>query len=737
MEIASLSAAFDESGDFPGVALSAKDYVHVPGWPSLEAFLKGDLGITSRRALESFRNFYNQYLKRFPVHYFSGQTIPGIEFALFFPIRLANDKHKSAYYLVAMGHDNKRMVLFHRNMPNQMRTRTNFYYLTKKWKEMGAPEESYRTNIKDILYVCENPEDLIAKRKKALPSYLKKLQYRLKKQNLAYPFEGKWDRIQKYLEDRDREFICKITARMKSEHVDFEVAKKAAEISDSNLHIYNWIMAGGSPAAVRNRMQVVEVYPWLAQALAIEDERRSRHSYQKEQAVPLSDVAVAYAECERAIDEGERLPPVIQDVLTEHTGGVDVSQSAIRKTMGLRLRRDLREPAILGKVLHDVGRYLDFLDLKEGDLEVIHDVQKEGARGFSSFNTNFAEMLSHAPPDLREAMMGPKSMHETARDIANTADYMHQVYARLVLPYFAYEAHRRNTHGLSLAVQGYLNGTMWEESFERHDDAFGRLPPYLRSFGNMRTHNIVKLSVEWHKALGRYSASMRGVEVPREISWPALLYRPVVAPNDIVITCRNSKKALEEEHRIMGHCIDGYTAHCLGLVDKPGEERKYVHIVHLAAKNDPRIKATFAVEEPFNSKGPRRVSAGPMDGIRIRKDTWNVPTANSPVWAAARWLVEGINDGSLKVDWERIDQQRRGMKYETISAQTGFDPTVWENCVESYRIFRPFLPERFRHYVYEAWVEKMGFARDADVLFREGADLSLLHLNRLEYAPGG
>lgn len=736
METVSPSEAFDESGDFPGVALSAKDYVYVPGWPSLEAFLKDDLGITSRRALESFRGFYHQYLKRFPVHYFSGQTIPGIEFALFFPVRLANDKGKSAYYLVAIGHDDKRMVLFQRNMPNQMRTRTNFYYLTKKWKETGPPEENYRTNIKDILYICENPEDLIAKRKKALPSYLKKLQHRLKKQNLHYYFEGKWDQIQKYLEERDREFIHKITARMKSEHVDFEVAKKAAEISDSNLHIYNWIMGAATATAVRNRMQIVGAYPWLVQALAIEEQRRAQSDYQRDKYRPLPEVAAAYIECERVIDAGERLISVIEDVLVDHTGR-EITQSAIRKTMRLRLRRDLREPAILGNVLYDVGEHLSFLDLKEGDLEIIHDVQKEGARGFKAFNINFAEMLLHAPPELRETMMDPKKIHETARDIANTADYMRQVYARLVLPYFAHEAHRRDIDGLSLAVQGYLNGTMWEESFERHDDAFGMLPPYLRPFGNMRTHNIVKLSVAWHKALDRYSASMRGVEVPREISWPSLLRGQIVAPNDITITCRDSKKALEEEHQIMGHCIDGYTAHCLGLVDKPGEPRKYTHIFHLAAKNNPKIRATFAVEEPFNGKTPRQVSAGPMDGIRIRKDTWNVPTEDSPVWVAARWLVEGINNGSLKVDWERIDQQRRGMKYEAISAQTGFDPTVRENCIEAYRILQPFLPERYRHYSYEQWIEKMGFARDADVLFREGADLSLLHLNRLEYTPGG
>lgn len=739
-EKADSGIAFDESGDFLGVSLSARDYVYVPGWPSLEKFLKDDLSITSHRALESFRGFYNHYLKRFPVHYFTGQTIPGIEFALFFPVRLLNDKRKSAYYLVAIGDDNRRVVLYQRNMPNQMRSRMNFYYQVKKWKEAGPPDESYRTNIQDLIGVCENAEELIGKRKKVLPSYLKKLEHRLKKQNLSVYFEGKWDRIQKFLEERDRHFLYQITGRMKSDHVDFEVAKTAATVAKENLHIYNWIMAGDSAVAVRNRMQAVTAFPWLGQALAEKEAngvQKKRWEYNSaDKYMPLDKVTAMYRACEKAIDAGERLIPVIQDVLIEHGGPEDVSQSVIRKTLGLRLRRDLREPQKLAAVLRDIDNHLPSMEIKEGDLEVLHDVQKEGERGFRYLNTCFAEVLSHAPEEVRKAMMDPRKIALTGRDISNTPDYIQQVYAKLVLPYFAHEAHRRGLGGIGLTAESYLKGAMRDVSLDQHDPAFENLPPYLRPFGNMRVHNLIKLSVAWHNDLKQYSGRMRGVEVPMDATWPTFVRR-IVAPNGVEITARNSKAALQLEHDMMGHCINFYAAHCLGTVDTPGEPKKYSHIFHLAAQGNSKIQGTFEIDELFGARGPRKVSAGGMDGFRIKKDTWNVPEADSPLWTAAHWLVDSINDGSLKVEWDKIDKAREGVSHEAVKVQAGFDPTVWADCEEAYRIFQPFLPERYRHYSYEQWIEKMGFARDADVLFREGADLSLLHLNRLEYTPGG
>lgn len=120
---------FEESGDYPSPVPEAHQYTDVPGWKSLEGFLKDTLGVTHKGALNSFQKYYSHYLKNFPVHYFTSSSIPDIDYALFFPVRGGKNNgsnNTEPHYLVAISENKGRTVLFHKKTDDQRENACEF-----------------------------------------------------------------------------------------------------------------------------------------------------------------------------------------------------------------------------------------------------------------------------------------------------------------------------------------------------------------------------------------------------------------------------------------------------------------------------------------------------------------------------------------------------------------------------------------------------------------------------------
>lgn len=740
MSIGEAKIKFEESGDYPDIIPEARDYANVPGWTSLETFIRGELGITSHRALETFRKFHNHYLKNFPVHYFTGHSIPDIDFALFFPVRggKANmvGNHIEPHYLVAVSQNNDRVILFHRKLSTSLKTRQNFYRLTKRWAENDFSGQRFMgADINEILTVCEKPEELLALRERWFSKFLEKLEKKLHKMNQHRPFIGKWERIREFLTERDREFLYFITGKMKSDHIDFNAAHAAAAVSKRNLDIYNWIMAGQNENSIYNRTRMTEHYPWLAVALSTTKEE-VRKDWRNNEIERFPSLASSYAEIEQVVDEAKPLIFALEELLSADDPDNPIRQSTIRKTMALRIDSDLLHPKKFGEILRQIDEHLPHIKLEEGMLERIHRVQKDADTTFKYLGTSFAEVLAYAQNDVQQRLLDKDGV--SIKDMSDTVDYLRRVYVKTVLPYFVYRAALAGKTGLDNDVKAYLEGKIWQKSFIVSDEEGERHSPHLRPFGNMMPHNIFKLSINWHDKLRHYEPKMQSVGI--HANWPvmtgAIKIPHEVFREDVTIEPLRSSEDLLNNHREFGHCINGYTANCLGLVEIAGVPRTFSHAFRIAAQGGRQEKGTLIVSEPYYSHGgAREVKVEEVDTKRDKHQTRNPPPKDSILWRAAGWYVAEINSGRLKVDWDAIDRKRRAQDFRSTDAEIGFDAKIYENCVEAFYAMRPYLPESQRHYSYERWIEKMGFDLDADRLFESGQDLSIKDFNALDYGP--
>lgn len=701
----------------------------VPGWMSFRDFLQNEMSIQNQKALEQVRRFYNHYLKRFPVHYFTQTSIPDIDFVLFFPVRTKVKRGKTPHYLVAISQD-KKLVLFHQNLWHNIKTRQSFSRLTQRWLNDGFKNKKISEyDIGSILDICEDPEELLKYRTARFSGFLDKLSKKLKRKNQLRYFDGKWDAIKAFLEERDRYFIYQIIGRLKNKHVSFEAARRVADISDNNLDIYNWIMAGADAEKVRNRMQLAEHYPWLAQALGDQS------------------IAPSYKEIERIIDNGESLISALSDFFTEQ-GGRPVSQAVVRKTARFCVQNQkLLMPENMSFILGGIKAYLPRLKLAEGGLERLYDGQEKSRRLCDSLNVSFAEILgSQSDERQHEILSLPEDEFQAlVKDYSDTADFLQQVYATLVMPYFAYRASQAGLQGLGDVIRNYLRGgETWDvaQSYIQTSAVQDVQPPSLRPFGNRAVHNIIKLSQAWHADLKKDRVRMYSVQIDRDLSWP-VLFNEISAENGVKIRALASKADLQREHNALGHCILHYAPHCLGLVEQPGRPRSFSHAFSLV---DGRDRATLVLEEPVLSDGAERLTVcfGEIDGRRKVKDVRNPPSKESRFSKAAEWLVQAINDNGISSLNKNIHQQRSqrhvGRSMTQLSMEAEFDVSDFAKCEEAFKARRHYLPNRYRNLSYREWIEKMGFDQEADKLFgAQERDLSLgrlMQIGRQTPAPG-
>lgn len=706
------------------------DRTNLPGWIALEFHIRGKLGIKGDRNIQALRRFHNFYMRRFPVHYFTEQHVENLGFALYFPIgapvaQLNNGR--KFHYLVAISEKDKKMTLFHKKYQLQAKTRHNFYKLTQRWL---SPENSRKAisgyDIEEILKVCENPESLVEIRRSNIDSFIRRAQKKLKRMKLERPFEGHWDDIRDFMEERDRRYICDITERIRTKHMSFEAAKQAAKVCKDNVEIYNWMMSAPNPTALRNRTQLADASPWLTAALANEE------------------TAGPYKDIEKAVDEGLELTLEMQDLFSQGSPHKRlVKEATIKKLLPISLGADLQQLDVIRPLIQDINAHIPHLTLDDATLRTLRSYKLGTDKVCEYIQDDFINLFSGMSAQERHAILRnggmpgnvilygrPKESKSDsdyfsataygkykAKQFNDTVDYMQAVYQRLVLPYFTRRATEAGYQGVSDDKQHTLMGSLIQESFT--DRNWNQQPhaPYMRPFGNMSFLNIVDLSVDWHDRQEHYATRVMNVGVNTNVTWPTLT-APVTMTGDVLIKELSSKKELIADAKTMGNCIADYGPRCLGQIFKRNGSRFYSHMLIVAPAKGRR--AVMEVFEPYYDRD-KKLTFGSMEHKRAIKDVENLVDPKSPEYKAGIEYVEQINSGKLKVNWDWISQVRSksqiGLSGDAVSRALGFNVYDKDQCAETYRKFQPYLPERYRHYSYDEWIVQMGFDKEADRMF--------------------
>jgi hypothetical protein len=209
---------------------------------------------------------------------------------------------------------------------------------------------------------------------------------------------------------------------------------------------------------------------------------------------------------------------------------------------------------------------------------------------------------------------------------------------------------------------------------------------------------LIRGSKEWHERLQTVNAELKSIAVDSGLSWPALIPE-TTAPNGVSITALTTKAELEDEGTAMDHCVGGYASSCIS---------HGAHIFHLTiTESDGEQKnATLQLREA--KQGDKM-----QVSITQNRAEWN-RTPAAALQKATQWLVDGINDGKIKVDWHHIAVERGKVaaKYEenNLINEIGFDPYNQEHCETAYNTMKRFFPKRLQGWTYQDFTRKSGIA---------------------------
>lgn len=207
---------------------------------------------------------------------------------------------------------------------------------------------------------------------------------------------------------------------------------------------------------------------------------------------------------------------------------------------------------------------------------------------------------------------------------------------------------------------------------------------------------LIRGSKEWHERIQTVNAELKSIAVDSGLSWPALIPY-TTAPNGATIQALTTKAELEDEGTAMNHCVGGYASNCI---------LRGSHIFHLSITDSDgeQKNATLQLQEE-KEDGKIQVK------VRQNKAESNDPPA-APLQIATQWLVNGINDGSISIDWAQITAARGVVvaKYEenTLINEIGFDPHNYEHCETAYNTMKRFLPKRLQGWSYQDFIDKSG-----------------------------
>lgn len=177
--------------------------------------------------------------------------------------------------------------------------------------------------------------------------------------------------------------------------------------------------------------------------------------------------------------------------------------------------------------------------------------------------------------------------------------------------------------------------------------------------------------------------------------WPSLLkgenrWR---ATNGLVVVPLTNEEMLNDEHRRLGHCINGYAPNALFggshlLSVRSADDKDTIGTIEICQERVlPLVKsASEPPDAPLMSLPPS------VAQFRTRGNRAPVPAG----WEALWEFVSGIMTGAIEVDKDYLEKDL-ARRMETRSAQvrrsTSYDDGTHEAIFEAWRLYSPMLPK--------------------------------------------
>ena len=201
-----------------------------------------------------------------------------------------------------------------------------------------------------------------------------------------------------------------------------------------------------------------------------------------------------------------------------------------------------------------------------------------------------------------------------------------------------------------------------------------------------RTNSIPSLhkhSEYWHRIVGRGNSDQHFSYT----SWLPL-FETQITPNKFqMVPLTNSNELIIEGAR-HHHCVGSYSSTCAAGIS---------HIISVRTLEGQGISTL-------------ELKVSLINGKRVVDIQQHAKAFNKPVTVdlaeAADWLVEHLNNGAIKVDWDSIDALARQRKGKELAGFDVNDKKLWD---EIYEATRPFLPKQLRYPTVEEFISGAGF----------------------------
>ncbi len=319
-----------------------------------------------------------------------------------------------------------------------------------------------------------------------------------------------------------------------------------------------------------------------------------------------------------------------------------------------------------------VKNYLKNMALEKDQKKIgaWHDYLKEKLK--NEFTKNAKITARHAINNPKAALQTPVQAAESAishREAAvrNVKDMKNDLVSRLILPYALNQCEKTGYRLVNIAplepLLTQISTAIWQDS---------PAPEQMES------------SSYWHSDRvnltgRRMTASHASGEDEIMLVWKGIINSPITLNCGATLTPLNSHEHLVVEGKRMDHCVGrgSYTTACL----KDG-----YHIFHIEDKNQ-KNSSTLTVQDYITK-----------DSKRVIKALYHYAHDDTPPSAAARIaereLVESINNGTIKPDWDEVDASKKFFLAEAANIRIGYDFRDPAKFQSVFNVYKPCLPRK-------------------------------------------
>lgn len=220
------------------------------------------------------------------------------------------------------------------------------------------------------------------------------------------------------------------------------------------------------------------------------------------------------------------------------------------------------------------------------------------------------------------------------------------------------------------------------------------LPCSAKIWARSSVREQLAASAYWHSHRVNFQQRLKNAGlISPDTKWPTLLSEDITLKHrehTVLFHCLASDQELRQEHDSMSHCIHTYSQRCL------------LSGYHVLTMNDQKqnIRSTLTL-------------ISESDQVRYNNNKLsNNRTPPSSFTDVAHELVQKINDGSIAVNWQKIQTHRNISLQNDLASSIGYDFRNPEQLARIFAVYRPLLP---RHVPLEAKNNPIVFTQWVDI----------------------